>query len=76
MSLMGYLTAGRTAEELRMPRGASGIDGLAFEGPVLNGLQSVAERRAEIPVRMGPLDREVYRNVRYYDPVLRAHCRL
>jgi len=81
MSIAGYFC--KRVTELRMPKSGDSASNQArdalsirFEGPVLTGEKSVAERHREVAIRASSPLGESYKTVEDYDPVLRSHCRL
>ena len=76
MSIAGYF--GRTSHggSIRLKRREQ-PDGLGIntEGPVLRGENTLEEVHAADAIRVGGENREFYRGMADYDPVLRSHCR-
>ena len=76
MSIAGYF--GRTSQAglIRLKRREQ-LDGseINAEGPVLQGENTLEEVHAADAIRVGGEDREFYRGLADYDPVLRSHCR-
>jgi hypothetical protein len=76
MSIAGYFGRASHAGSIRSKRGEQ-PDGLGIhtEGPVLQGEKTVEEVHATDAIGVGGEDREFYRGMADYDPVLRRHCR-
>jgi hypothetical protein len=72
MSIAGYFGRQGPARLRRGEPVGRGL-GIDVKGPVLEGLKTPNERRAEEAARVGR-DGEFYREVEHYDAVLRSHC--
>ncbi len=83
MSIAGYFGRASHAGLIRLKRREQS-DGLGIkskliqintEGPVLQGEKTLEEVHAAGAIRVGSEEREFYRGMADYDPVLRSHCR-